>query len=444
MTRRTTRPRDESGSLILDLLIGMAIFALVAAIVVGGVGAYRVRAYEQGALADAHSIAQAAEADSDKGYPASLDASTLAGLGLNLSPGNQVGGYDVDGDSFALCVEHSTGTSDAYAIYDSAQGGIIDKGRNGGCVGKVLDAGSTPYTPPAPTGTPTPPAFVVPGPSGKVIAWGYNPTGGTNVPAAALSNVSSVASGMNYSLALKSDGTVIGWGENANGQATPPAGLGHVVAIGAGVTLSVALKDDGSVVAWGQNIYGQTTVPAAAQSGVTQISVGSYHTLALKSDGSVVAWGFNGNGESTVPVAAQSGVVQVAAGDTFNAVLKSDGSVVAWGKSFASQTTVPVAAQSGVVAISVGWDHTLALKSNGTVVGWGNTANTKLPIPGGLTGVTKVLAGRNNSMVQKSDGSLQIWGLTTNGQTSIPAAAASGVFRLGTAGSANHFLVLTP
>jgi Regulator of chromosome condensation (RCC1) repeat len=87
-----------------------------------------------------------------------------------------------------------------------------------------------------------------------------------------------------------------------------------VTAIAAGGRHTVALKSNGSVVAWGNNGDGQTTVPLAAQSGVTAIAAGERHTVALKSNGSVLAWGYNGYGQTTVPVAAQSGVTAIAAG----------------------------------------------------------------------------------------------------------------------------------
>ena len=61
-------------------------------------------------------------------------------------------------------------------------------------------------------------------------------------------------------------------------------------AIAAGGRHTVALKQDGSLVAWGDNADGQTTVPAAAQNGVTAIATGFGHTVALKQDGSVIAW----------------------------------------------------------------------------------------------------------------------------------------------------------
>ena len=67
---------------------------------------------------------------------------------------------------------------------------------------------------------------------------------------------------MYHSLALKADGTVVGWGDNAYGETTIPAGLTNVVAIAAGADYSLALKADGTVVGWGDNTDGQTTIPA--------------------------------------------------------------------------------------------------------------------------------------------------------------------------------------
>ena len=47
-------------------------------------------------------------------------------------------------------------------------------------------------------------------------------------PRGGLSNVVSMAAGSFHNLALKSDGTVAGWGYNGNGQTTIPVGLRNV------------------------------------------------------------------------------------------------------------------------------------------------------------------------------------------------------------------------
>eukprot|EP00568_Trieres_chinensis_P004995 CAMPEP_0183296808 /NCGR_PEP_ID=MMETSP0160_2-20130417/4246_1 /TAXON_ID=2839 ORGANISM="Odontella Sinensis, Strain Grunow 1884" /NCGR_SAMPLE_ID=MMETSP0160_2 /ASSEMBLY_ACC=CAM_ASM_000250 /LENGTH=132 /DNA_ID=CAMNT_0025458485 /DNA_START=140 /DNA_END=534 /DNA_ORIENTATION=+ len=76
-----------------------------------------------------------------------------------------------------------------------------------------------------------------------------------------ISEAVAVAAGNNHCLALKQDGSVIGWGRNDHGQTTIPGGLSQVRAVAAGRNFSLALRKDGTVAAWGNNDYGQTKVP---------------------------------------------------------------------------------------------------------------------------------------------------------------------------------------
>ena len=192
---------------------------------------------------------------------------------------------------------------------------------------------------------------------GKVVAWGWNISGQTTIPAG-LSGVTAIAGGNGHTVALKSDGTAVAWGWNIFGQTTLPAGLSEVTAIAAGSSHTVALKSNGTVVAWGNNYYGQTTIPAGL-TGVTAIAAGGEQTVALKSDGTVVAWGDNAQGQTTIP-AGLSGVTSIAGGSSHTVALKSDGTVVAWGYNGFDQTTIP-AGLSRVTAIAAGDSHTVAL-----------------------------------------------------------------------------------
>lgn len=89
-----------------------------------------------------------------------------------------------------------------------------------------------------------------------------------------LTNVVGIAAGGNYSLALLRDGTVRGWGDNGSGQlgdgttthrAMPvqvkgPGGssmLDGVIALAAGASHSLAARADGTVWGWGANADGR-------------------------------------------------------------------------------------------------------------------------------------------------------------------------------------------
>ena len=245
-----------------------------------------------------------------------------------------------------------------------------------------------------------------------IYTWG-NGWGETNRPTLFCDVVAIAACG-NFSLALKNDNTVVGWGYGGWGQLNIPAGLSGVTAIAGGMAHSLALKNDGTVVAWGYNNAGQLNIPAGL-SGVTAISAAAHHSLALKTNGTVVGFGDNGSGQSTVPPGL-SNVTAIAAGAYDSLALKNDGTVVVWG-----DCAAPPAGLSGVTAIAAGNNHALALKSDGSVVVWGNCAAP----PAGLSGVTAIAANSSYCVALKNDGTVVAWGNNDAGQLDIPAGLAN-------------------
>jgi hypothetical protein len=123
------------------------------------------------------------------------------------------------------------------------------------------------------------------------------------VPVKGLSGVSSVSAGDDFALALLQTGSAMAWGSNSFGQLGDPAagstadtavaipGLSQVTAVAAGGQFGLALLSSGGVDSWGDNAVGQlgngtttdSSTPQAvpALSGATLISAGANHGLAV-------------------------------------------------------------------------------------------------------------------------------------------------------------------
>jgi hypothetical protein len=257
--------------------------------------------------------------------------------------------------------------------------------------------------------------------AGIVVSWGSMKTINDD-----LTDVSAVAAGYNHSLALKFDGSIIGWGEDYYGQATPPYG-NDFVAIAASSALSLALKSDGSIVGWGWDNYGQATPPEGND--FVAISSGGLYNWALKSDGSIVSWGWDYDSHTTPP--SGNDFVAIAISFWHNLALKSDGSIVGQGLNTYGQATPPEG--NDFVAIAVGGYHSLALKSDGTIFGWGDNDYGQSTPPAGNNFVA-IAAGWLHSLALRSDGTIFCWGDDNYGQATPPAGndfvaiAASGYY----------------
>ena len=288
-----------------------------------------------------------------------------------------------------------------------------------------------------------------------------NSGGATNVPtsvvgfagtpsgtAPPVSLPTAVAAGGEHSLALTAAGNVMSWGGNSQGQLgdgtvtasntpVPVSGLSNgITAVAAGYSDSFALKSDDTVVAWGDNYSGdlgdgsgsvQTApVAVAGLSNVRAIAAGWYHTLAVKWDGTVWSWGENYDGElgigsglynepTPVQVFGLHDIVAVSAGDEFSLALAADGTVYAWGYNGSGQLgdgsynqhSIPekVAGLGGqAVAVAAGGDQSFALLTTGTLTAWGGDYSGELgngasgndyttPVAASMSGVAAVSAG---------------------------------------------------
>ncbi len=304
-----------------------------------------------------------------------------------------------------------------------------------------------------------------------------------------------ICTGSDFSLVLKSDGTVWSWGRNFYGQLgngtnsmshTPGrvSLLEDVVSISGGASYALALKSDGTVWAWGRNDYGRLgngtnndsnlPVQVVNLDDVIKISTMSSHSYALKRDGTVWEWGgsiYGSVGNVPVQVRSLSNVIDISAGGgPHGLALKNDNTLWAWGVNHSgylgdgttTYRAVPVQTMTDVVAINGGAGHSLALKSDGTVWAWGRNAYGQLgdgsttersyPVQvSGLTNVKKISSGSQCSYALMSDGTLRAWGhnrwgklgdgTVTNRHTPVQVSGLENVVLISRGGT-SHALAL--
>ncbi|WNG57907.1 hypothetical protein F0U59_26500 [Archangium gephyra] len=261
---------------------------------------------------------------------------------------------------------------------------------------------------------------------GTVWAWGNNGSGelgdgtayqwrNTAAPVLDLTNVVSVTAGWGFSLALRADGTVWAWGANWSGQLglgetsdwyvlrpVQVPGLVDVVAISAGGAHALALREDGTVWAWGDNAYGQlggatasdwsfAPVQVPGLSDVKSIEAGLHFNMVMRVNGTLWAWGDNwggqlGDGTTTnrstpMQVPGLPKLKALAGGSGHVLALAKNGTLWAWGDNSSGQlgdgtridrlTPAPVPQLGKVVAIAAGHHHSLAVRKDGSAWGWG-------------------------------------------------------------------------
>ena len=73
-----------------------------------------------------------------------------------------------------------------------------------------------------------------------------------------LANAVAISAGRDHALILRADGSVLGWGQNFQGQTNTPVGLQNVVQVAAGMWFSLALDKDGNISAWGEDALSRT------------------------------------------------------------------------------------------------------------------------------------------------------------------------------------------
>jgi len=228
-------------------------------------------------------------------------------------------------------------------------------------------------------------------------------------------NFIQVSVGYSHSVVIKNDGTLWSWGKNNHGQ------LGNFgifdqkeltqeytdssqwKMVSAGKEYTIALKNDNTMWGWGNNEFGQIGYKEEKESRKPvqedthandwkTISAGANHSVAIKQDGTLWSWGNNNSGEL---------------GD---------------GTNISSVTpTQEFSKDTNWIAVSAGYNHTIALKNDGTIWSWGNNFygelglgnhnNTNIPTQIGDDTLWKTISsGKEFTLATKLDGTMWAWG----------------------------------
>jgi alpha-tubulin suppressor-like RCC1 family protein len=237
-----------------------------------------------------------------------------------------------------------------------------------------------------------------------------------------------VSAGGGFTLGIKTDGTLWGWGYNAYGQLgdstftdkNVPVQIGvdnNWEVVSAGSNHSSAIKTDGTLWSWGYNQDGelgdstQVNKNIPTQIGTNNnwqaISSGFYHTLAIKKDGILWAWGGNFD--------EGNGVIRDTVGQLGDSTV------------FISIVPIQIGNSNDWKRVSAGHLHSLAIKKDSTLWAWGYNGSGEL---GDNTYINKyapteisnakdwlsVSAANEFSVALKKDGTLWSWGFGAYGE----------------------------
>ena len=285
-----------------------------------------------------------------------------------------------------------------------------------------------------------------------------------------------MACGYDYTMAIKSDGSLWGWGSDQAGQlgrgsrvtfrATPAqvAGGGMWTAVDCGGGSgndgsridghTVAVKADGTLWAWGDNSYGQvgdgtrtdrySPVQVSGDTSWIAVACGVCHSVALKADGTVWTWGSNSRGQlgvggfgsfySLVPMRAgsDSNWTRIAAGAHHTLALKHDGTlwvcgsnlygVLGTGASPPANVFIPVSSSGSWVAMDANVSHSAGVKADGTLWTWGSNGGGQLGVGATWSPTRSWPARAEQSLHFSSPGSL-----TVNQSVALHGTATSGL-----------------
>ena len=255
-----------------------------------------------------------------------------------------------------------------------------------------------------------------------------------------MSDINRLSSGDDFTIKIEDDNTVIGTGNNSEGQIK----VSHwedVVMVRAGSNFSLGLLKNGSIVATGNNSYNQLEI--TNEQNIVDIDAGNAHAVVLDNENKVRCYGDNSKLQCDVD--EWENVIAISANENVTAAITSDNKLLVTGKyNFetnieikdiekieVSENYIFLISSKGIVTFSNGsnfdfseiekmsnvkdiktsLNHVLILNSNGRTYAFGDNSNEKLMVDDFKNAIS-IAVGIDNSMILNSD--LKIEGVGVN------------------------------
>ncbi|HPI18929.1 MAG TPA: T9SS type A sorting domain-containing protein [Candidatus Kapabacteria bacterium] len=266
-----------------------------------------------------------------------------------------------------------------------------------------------------------------------------------------------------HNAAIKSDGSLWGWGQSQNNPLSsvfnsikkiPYRFLNEKssdwISVNCGVESIIARNSDGCILEFNKDFVNSFKEEYIGNFNhfvevKTQIISGAHHNLFVKSDGTLWGWGIGNYGRigdgtennraNIIQIGSDSDWESVGCGVYQSYGIKNDGSLWSWGfnndgilgYSYQELTPKKIGNENDWAFIDSDWYHTLAIKSDGTLWAWGqnlygkfgngNYEPSNFPVKvGNENNWSYVKCCNHHTLAIKSDGTVWGWGANLQGQ----------------------------
>jgi alpha-tubulin suppressor-like RCC1 family protein len=256
--------------------------------------------------------------------------------------------------------------------------------------------------------------------------------------------------------AIKTDGTLWGWGNPGGSGAlglnsvtlrSSPTQIGtdtNWSLVTTGGYLTFAIKTNGTLWGWGQNgsgqlgqndrVYRSSPIQIGAGTNWSNVTAHTQTPIARKTDGTLWAWGVNAHGQLGLNDRVyRSSPTQIGAGTTWLSLdsgaaywvasTKTDGTLWLWGRGQYGQngqsntlnrsSPTQLGASTDWSSITAAHSSMYAIKTNGTLWAWGNNGLGQLGFNDRIYRSSPVQVGSRTSWITTSSGGSSVMAFST-------------------------------